>query len=93
VSGRFVRLAATGRPAITLRVDGAPVAALEGDTVLTALRVAGLPLRESEFGDGPRAGFCLMGVCQDCVLHVAGLGRVRACQTLAEEGMEVTTRG
>lgn len=90
---RFVRLAASARPAITLRVDGAAVPALAGDTLLTALRVAGLALRESEFGDGPRAGFCLMGVCQDCVLHVAGLGRVRACQVMAEEGMEVTVRG
>jgi len=93
VSGRFVRLAAASRPAITLLVDGAPVQGLAGDTVLTALRVAGLCVRESEFGDGARVGFCLMGVCQDCVLHVAGMGRVRACQVLAEEGMEVTTRG
>lgn len=90
---RFVRLAAGARPAITLRVDGVGVPALAGDTLLTALRVAGLALRTSEFGDGDRAGFCLMGICQDCVLRVAGRGRVRACQVMAEEGMEVITRG
>ena len=92
MSGPFVRVAGAARPAITLVVDGAPVSALAGDTVLTALRVAGLAARVSEFGDGDRAGFCLMGVCQDCVLHVAGLGRVRACQVMAEDGMQVTTR-
>ena len=37
----------------------------------------------------PRAGFCLMGACQDCWVVVAGLGRVRACATLAQHGMEV----
>lgn len=91
--GAFVRLVARDRPSMTLIVDGRPVAALAGDTVLTALRVAGLPLRRSEFGDGARAGFCLMGACQDCVLQVAGRGRVRACQTMAEDGMTVTTDG
>ena len=61
-----------------------------GDTLLTALLAAGAGhLRDSEFGDGPRAGFCLMGACQDCWVVVEGLGRVRACATLAEDGMEV----
>jgi predicted molibdopterin-dependent oxidoreductase YjgC len=88
----FVRLAAKDRPAIALTVDGARVQALAGDTVLTALRVAGLALRHSEFGDGPRAGFCLMGACQECWLSVDGR-RVRACQTAAEDGMQVATDG
>jgi NADH dehydrogenase/NADH:ubiquinone oxidoreductase subunit G len=43
----------------------------------------------SEFGDGPRAGFCLMGACQDCWVAVEGMGRVRACTTLAQDGMAV----
>jgi NADH dehydrogenase/NADH:ubiquinone oxidoreductase subunit G len=91
VSG-FVRLAETGRDVVRITVDGAPVEALAGDTVLTALRLAGLPLRASEFGDGPRGGFCLMGACQDCWLRVDGR-RVRACQTAAEDGMSVGTDG
>lgn len=88
----FQRVAETGREAITLVVDGAPVAALAGDTLLTALRLAGLALRHSEFGDGARAGFCLMGACQDCWLAADGR-RVRACQTLVAPGMVVATHG
>jgi NADH dehydrogenase/NADH:ubiquinone oxidoreductase subunit G len=89
----FVRVAELARPAIGISVNGAPVRALAGDTLLTALRLAGLPLRASEFGDGPRGGFCLMGACQDCWLSVEGAGRVRACQTPASEGMRVRTDG
>lgn len=78
------------RPPITLRLEGAEIAAREGDTLLTALLAAGAGhLRVSEFGQAPRAGFCLMGVCQDCWVEVAGLGRVRACMMPARQGMEV----
>ncbi|MCQ4162051.1 (2Fe-2S)-binding protein [Roseomonas sp. GC11] len=87
---RLHRLRDTARPPIALTLEGKPVEALRGDTLLTALLAAGAgPLRQSEFGDGARSGFCLMGACQDCWVAVEGLGRVRACATLAEDGMAV----
>jgi len=87
---RLARLRDADRPRIMLTLEGRPVEAQQGDTLLTALLAAGAGhLRESEFGDGPRAGFCLMGACQDCWVVVEGRGRVRACTTLAEQGMEV----
>lgn len=88
-----VRLLDQDRPALAITVDGAPVAAKRGDTLLTAILAAGLGhLRTSEFGDGPRAGFCLMGACQDCWVRVEGIGTRRACTTPAEDGMAVTRR-
>ena len=87
---KLIRLRDAARPRITLRLDGAPVEAQRGDTLLTALLAADAGhLRDSEFGDGPRAGFCLMGACQDCWVVVEGRGRVRACATMAEDGMEI----
>jgi D-hydroxyproline dehydrogenase subunit gamma len=84
------RVRDAGRSSITLTLDGAAVTALEGDTLMTALLAGGAGhLRRSEFGGDHRAGFCLMGACQDCWVEVAGLGRVRACTTLAADGMEV----
>lgn len=78
---------------MAITVDGARVAAMRGDTLLTAILAAGLGhLRTSEFGDGPRAGFCLMGACQDCWVRVEGLGTRRACTTLAQDGMAVLRR-
>ena len=91
--GRFLRVAETGRAAIAIRIDGEPATALVGDTVLTALLTNARLLRMSEFGDGPRAGFCLMGACQDCWVDLEDGGRIRACTTFARDGMAVRTTG
>jgi len=91
---RFVRLAETSRAPIRITIDGAAVSALEGDTVLTALLCNGRRVRDSEFGDGVRAGFCLMGACQDCwVWEVSAdeMRRLRACTTVATDGMSIST--
>ena len=92
MSSRFVRLAETGRPSVEIRIDGEPVQALAGDTLLVALLTHGRRVRDSEFGDGPRAGFCLMGACQDCWVWTDGGERLRACSTTVRNGMAVLTR-
>ena len=90
-AGRFVRLAETGRPVIRLHIDGREVEALEGDTLMVAMLGHARHLRHSEFGDGTRSGFCLMGACQDCWVHTEEGERVRACTTAARAGMRVRT--
>jgi predicted molibdopterin-dependent oxidoreductase YjgC len=92
MTARFVRLAETGRAPVAILVDGAPVQALHGDTLLVAMLCNLQRLRVSEFGDGNRAGFCLMGACQDCWVWTASGDRVRACSTLVSEGMSITTQ-
>ena len=91
-NGRFVRLAETTRQQVTVIVDGKPVQALLGDTLMVAVLTAGGHLRDSEFGDGHRAGFCLMGACQDCWVWTADGQRLRACSTALSEGMDISTR-
>jgi len=86
---RLRRLAEMDRPAVSFMLDGAPANALAGDTLLTAILAQDGHLRASEFGDGLRAGFCLMGACQDCWVTIEGGGRVRACTTPIEQGMRV----
>ena len=88
---QFRRVAETTRRQLHFTIDGQAAAALEGDTLLTALLVNGRHLRSSEFGDGPRAGFCLMGACQDCWVSLADGERVRACSTYVYSGMAVVT--
>jgi predicted molibdopterin-dependent oxidoreductase YjgC len=88
---RFIRLAETQRAEIRLRVDGEEAIALTGDTLLVALLRNGKHLRHSEFGPEMRAGFCLMGACQDCWVREEGGGRIRACTTFASEGMSIVT--
>jgi NADH dehydrogenase/NADH:ubiquinone oxidoreductase subunit G len=90
-TGQFVRLAEQDRQPITLTIDGALVTVLQGDTLLTALLIHGRSLRVSEFGDGPRAGFCLMGACQDCWVSLDDGRRLRACTSFAVDGMALET--
>jgi ferredoxin len=90
-SPQFHRVAETHRPAISFFIDGTPARALSGDTVLTALLTNGCRLRLSEFGDGPRAGFCNMGACQDCWVKLEAGERLRACSQFVREGMRIVT--
>lgn len=90
--GRFHRIAETDRSTITIAVDGEPVTALEGDSLLVAVLTNRRTVRSSEFGDGERAGFCLMGACQDCWMWTADGQRLRACTTPVQAGMHVLTK-
>ncbi|HNP63756.1 MAG TPA: (2Fe-2S)-binding protein, partial [Woeseiaceae bacterium] len=91
MAGRFVRIAAMDRKRIDFEIDGEPCSALEGDTLIVAVLTNKSTLRLSEFGDGSRAGFCLMGACQDCWMWTAQGERLRACTTVIESGMRVIT--
>lgn len=101
MSGRLVRAVAPRDPPVRIRIDGAEVEAYAGDSVLVAVLAARGALRRHEFSDEPRAGFCLMGACQDCWMWLAdrrcedarerAFSRVRACTTPVVEGMHVLT--
>ncbi|WP_214472607.1 (2Fe-2S)-binding protein [Mesorhizobium sp. dw_380] len=90
-AGRVVRLAEFDRAQLRFFLDGQMCAALVGDTVLTAMLASGHALRKFEFGPELRAGFCLMGACQDCWVWQEEGPRLRACSTLVTEGMRLRT--
>jgi predicted molibdopterin-dependent oxidoreductase YjgC len=92
MSQRFVRLGETNRVRVRIIIDGHSAEALKGDTLMVAVLNNARQLRESEFGDGKRAGFCLMGACQDCWVWTADGERLRACTTVVEEGMHIVTK-
>ncbi|MET0210924.1 MAG: (2Fe-2S)-binding protein [Burkholderiaceae bacterium] len=87
------RVAETERAVVAFSLDGRPVEALEGDTVLTAVLTQSARLRRNEFSDEPRAGFCMMGACQDCWILTADGARLRACSTFIAAGMALLTGG
>ncbi|MDZ3992868.1 (2Fe-2S)-binding protein [Pseudomonas sp. Teo4] len=91
MKGRFARLGERERSTVRLIVDGAPVEALQGDTLMVALLTQGASLRESEFDPGRRAGFCLMGACQDCWVWTRSGERLRACSSEVREGLDIVT--
>ncbi|CAB3642957.1 hypothetical protein LMG24238_00451 [Paraburkholderia sediminicola] len=89
---QFVRVAETQRESLSFFIDGHEVNALQGDTLLTAVLMQQRRVRESEFSGAPRAGFCLIGACQDCWMRTEEGLRLRACSTLVTQGMRVVTR-
>ena len=91
-TGRVVRAIVPDGPPVRMLVDRAEVQAFAGDSVLVAVLTAHNALRRHEFSDEPRAGFCLMGACQDCWVWLADGARVRACTTPVAEGLHVLTQ-
>jgi predicted molibdopterin-dependent oxidoreductase YjgC len=85
------RVAETGRAAVSFTLDGEPASALAGDTVLTAVLTQTAQLRRNEFSGAPRAGFCMMGACQDCWIATEQGERLRACSTFIAPGMALVT--
>ncbi|TDV56722.1 2Fe-2S iron-sulfur cluster protein [Pseudomonas graminis] len=84
------RLTERDRAVLPFTLDGRPASGLLGDTLLTAVLTAEDSLRGSDFNGEPRAGFCLMGACQDCWVKLGDGRRVRACSTLLEAGVCVS---
>lgn len=76
-----------GEP-FTLTVDGAAVTAHPGETVAAALLAAGVEEFRTGRDGAPRAPFCHMGTCFECVVEVDGRP-VRACLTPAAPGADV----
>lgn len=82
---------------VTVRLNGNPVQAYEGETVATVILLSDQRTIGHDPLGKPRAPFCNMGVCYDCMVDVATekaalpARRVRACMTPVEDGMVVTT--
>ena len=85
------RLARRELPAIPFVLDGVACEGRAGDTIMTAALTLTDQLRRGDFSGAPRAGFCLMGACQDCWVVTVDGHRLRACTTRLEPGMHLRT--
>jgi predicted molibdopterin-dependent oxidoreductase YjgC len=91
MNGRLVRAVVPEGPPLRVLVDGVEVTAYAGESVLVAILATHNALRRHEFSGEARAGFCLMGACQDCWVWLADGQRLRACTTTVAEGMHIVT--
>jgi len=77
----------TGRAMYRITLDGSEVEVPAGTSLAAALMAAGIRrLRRSPRAAGPRGAFCMMGVCQECLISADG-AIVQACLVPAAEGM------
>jgi D-hydroxyproline dehydrogenase subunit gamma len=74
---------------VTITIDGQPAHAPEGQVLAVALALLDrLELRHSPTAGTPRGMFCLMGSCQECLVHVDGV-LLPACMEPVRVGMQV----
>ncbi len=86
----FKRLPDSARPEVSITVDGRPVAARQGDSVAAALLGSGsLACRTTPVTGAPRAPYCMMGVCFDCLVTIDGTANVQGCMTRVRDGMRI----
>lgn len=75
---------------LTLTFEGRAITFRPGDSLAAALLAAGIgALRQSPVDASPRAPYCMMGVCFECLVEIDGRQNQQACLTLAEDGMVV----
>jgi D-hydroxyproline dehydrogenase subunit gamma len=89
----FRRLPDAAGEGVTLTIDGRRIAARAGDSVAAALLAAGIAqCRTTPVSGAPRAPYCMMGVCFDCLVMIDDVGNRQACLVAVRDGMSVETQ-
>jgi D-hydroxyproline dehydrogenase subunit gamma len=89
-SALFTSDEATGRGSVSIRFEDRTLCAREGTSVAAALLLHGAgPFRTTPVQSSPRAPYCMMGVCFDCLVEVDGKPSRQACLTPVRDGMVV----
>jgi hypothetical protein len=86
----FRRLDESGGPPITVFVEGKPIVVHAGDTAAAAAMLAGLShTRTSPVDNSPRAPYCMIGTCFECLLVIDGVASRQGCLVQVREAMRI----
>lgn len=86
----FKRLPEITGGIVNIVVNGQRVEAREGESVAAAVLANGLfHTRTTPVSGAPRAPFCLMGACYECLMVIDGRPNRRACMETVREGMRI----
>lgn len=78
---------------ISLTIDGVVRNAEDGEVLAAVLLREPEPIARRHPVDGtPRAPFCMMGACFECLVDVDGVPGQQACLIQVAEGMTVNRR-
>ncbi len=89
----FARLPDVRGDTVAVTIDGVPFAARVGDTVAAALLASGgLSCRTTPVSGAPRAPFCMMGVCFDCLVIIDGRANQQGCMIDVAAGMRIESQ-
>ena len=75
---------------VQISIDGRTVEACASDSVAAAVLAAtDGATRNNPVDASPRAPYCMMGVCFECLMTIDGKPNRQACMTPVREGMDV----
>lgn len=73
---------------VSVQFEGTWMSVPAGVSVAAALLLKGAqPFRTTPVSESPRAPYCMMGVCFECLVEVDGKPSRQACLTAVREGM------
>ncbi|MFK8328477.1 (2Fe-2S)-binding protein [Pseudomonas sp. BJa5] len=80
-------------PGYTIEFDGCALSVPGGVSLAAALLASGIrSTRTTPVTGRPRAPYCLMGVCFECLVEVDGVPNCQACMIAVRDGMRVRTQ-
>ena len=86
----FRRLEGARGGEVEILLDGEPVIVPQGIPLAAALLLLDpRPWRLTGIGQMPRAPYCMMGSCFECLVEIDGRSNRRACQVTVAPGMRV----
>jgi len=89
----FRRLPDADAATIDVTIDGRSTRVRAGDTVAAALVAAGvLASRASDVSGAPRAPYCMMGVCFECLITIDGVANRQGCLVPVRPDMRIDTQ-
>jgi len=75
---------------VTITFEGIAIRVPAGISVAAALLVGGVhDFRSSVVGHAPRAPYCMMGVCFECLVEIDGVPARQSCIVPVQDGMQV----
>jgi predicted molibdopterin-dependent oxidoreductase YjgC len=89
----FKRLDKNPEKQVSITINGKPFNVPAGETVAAAVLVSGIGhTRTTPVSNSPRAPFCLMGLCYECLMVINGSPNQRACKEQVTEGMIIESQ-
>jgi D-hydroxyproline dehydrogenase subunit gamma len=89
----FRPISAATEPFIDVEFDGRRLAVLGQRSVAAALLAAGVSrFRSTPVSGAPRAPYCMMGVCFECLLDIDGVANRQACLVQVQPGMKIRSQ-
>ncbi len=75
---------------VRLTLDDDAIEAMAGDSVAAALLAADAGrFRTTPVSGAPRAAYCMIGACFDCLVTIDGVANRQACMVTVRHGMVI----